>query len=619
MSVLNVLLCALGLALYGLLALMAARAPRRGERTAPLLGAGIAGIVWHATTLLLFDTPGRLPDRWASWLLAAGLFALGFLPTFALEAAVAAKQPLRRGLRLAAYGSSLIGGLIQLAAAARGDTVPQPTPLLWLVGVQALLVGVVLVTRHGRDASRIARGAGLGLFAVSALHVAGHATGTERELDLLAVLAHHAAIPLAVALLLQDFPASFADLFLKRAARLTALMGLAGGATVLLWPSGGQEGTLVVVTAVVAAAMLAPPLWRLVDAGVDRIWIGRPARDDAAATITAALSRAEDESTLLSDVTSAIGRATGGRPVRIEREAALTSGAWLVQPVAGGRDGASVRVPTIDAPTYILRVGTDPEGRRLLSDDLALLEWTARELARRVDALRREAERRTAAAREAEMQRLASEAELRALRAQLNPHFLFNALTTLGWLMDEAPNRAKETLYRLTGLLRAVLGRTEGTLDAGTLGEEMSLLEDYLAIEAARFEDRLVVEIDVPEALDTILVPPLVLQPLVENAVKHGISPRREGGRLQLVARAHSGAQGEELHVHVRDSGAGFDPAQLPKSRNGGVGLANVRARVQLHGGALTITSQPGVGTEVAVILPATRRRLAPTPTLSRT
>src|SRR3977135_2277542 len=129
------------------------------------------------------------------------------------------------------------------------------------------------------------------------------------------------------------------------------------------------------------------------------------------------------------------------------------------------------------------------------------------------------------------------EAELRALRAQINPHFLFNALTTIGYLIQTAPPRALSTLMRLTALLRSVL-RSEGEFT--TLGRELELVEAYLDIEHARFEQRLRVRIEVPQALRNIRVPPLLLQPIVENAVKHGIAPMRQGGDVTVTARIDS-------------------------------------------------------------------------------
>ena len=145
-----------------------------------------------------------------------------------------------------------------------------------------------------------------------------------------------------------------------------------------------------------------------------------------------------------------------------------------------------------------MAIGQLTGGRRLLSDDLATLEAIAVVVARRIDAIRITNERYEREIREQEIGKLATEAELRALRAQINPHFLFNALTTIGYLIQTAPPRALETLLRLTALLRAVL-RSEGEFT--TLGRELEIVESYLDIERARFEQRLRVTIDVPARL----------------------------------------------------------------------------------------------------------------------
>src|ERR671918_2389971 len=148
-----------------------------------------------------------------------------------------------------------------------------------------------------------------------------------------------------------------------------------------------------------------------------------------------------------------------------------------------------------EAPYYVLTIGQLAGGRRLLSDDVAMLERVAVMLARRLDALRLTGERYERMLQEREMRTLATEAELRALRAQINPHFLFNALTTIGYLIQSAPPRALDTLMRLTTLLRSVL-RSDGEFT--TLGRELEIVEAYLDIERARFEHRLRVTVDVP-------------------------------------------------------------------------------------------------------------------------
>ena len=159
---------------------------------------------------------------------------------------------------------------------------------------------------------------------------------------------------------------------------------------------------------------------------------------------------------------------------------------------------------------------------------------------------------------------------------------------------------------RLTSLLRGVL-RSEGEFT--TLGRELDIVESYLDIERAPFEDRLRVRIDVPQALKEIRVPPLLLQPLVENAVKHGIGPLRDGGAVVVSARLQPTDRGRaRLVLTVRDTGAGTTPSHLERRQRGGVGLRNVERRLACQYGAagsLTVQTAPGDGTTVTILLPA--------------
>jgi LytS/YehU family sensor histidine kinase len=243
-------------------------------------------------------------------------------------------------------------------------------------------------------------------------------------------------------------------------------------------------------------------------------------------------------------------------------------------------------------------------GRRLLSDDLATLESIAVVVARRIDAIRITNERYNREIREQEIGKLASEAELRALRAQINPHFLFNALTTIGYLIQSAPPRALDTLMRLTALLRGVL-RSEGEFT--TLGRELEIVEAYLDIERARFEQRLRVTIDVPASVRTVRLPPLLLQPLVENAVKHGIGQKQSGGEVEIRASVDGRGEGRRLTLTVHDTGAGATQQALARGRAAGVGLRNIERRLECQYGAagsLAIQTVPDRGTSVEIRLP---------------
>jgi two-component system, LytTR family, sensor kinase len=265
---------------------------------------------------------------------------------------------------------------------------------------------------------------------------------------------------------------------------------------------------------------------------------------------------------------------------------------------------AAIPVRTTDQPNYQFLVGELAGGRRLLSDDLAMLEAVALIAARRIDAMRVTHERYEHELREQEITALATEAELRALRAQINPHFLFNAMTTIGYLIQEAPDRAVQTLMRLTALLRGVLRRSEGEFT--TLGEEVELIADYLEIEQARFEQRLRVTIDVPASLCAVRIPALLLQPLVENAIKHGISPLRVGGEVIVSARLDAATK--HLNLIVKDTGAGADQHRMrTNSKDNGIGLANVERRLRVHfdeRATMCMQTAPGQGMTVELKLP---------------
>ena len=190
-------------------------------------------------------------------------------------------------------------------------------------------------------------------------------------------------------------------------------------------------------------------------------------------------------------------------------------------------------------------------------------------------------------------------AELQALRAQLHPHFLFNSLNTISSLVREEPLAAERMISRLGDLLRITLGghRT----DEVPLRQELDFVDRYLEIEQTRFGDRLRVERRVePAALDA-LVPHLVLQPLVENALRHGVAPRRAGATVEIRAAR----QGGLLTLEVRDDGAG-----APAGMADGVGLANTRARLErLYGAGHRFEARPAQpGFAVLVEIPFRNR-----------
>jgi len=200
-------------------------------------------------------------------------------------------------------------------------------------------------------------------------------------------------------------------------------------------------------------------------------------------------------------------------------------------------------------------------------------------------------ERRAQEHREGKMQLALREAELRALEAQINPHFLFNCLNSIRGLVVEDPQKAQDMITRFATLLRYNLNHD--TRHTVPLAAEAEVVNDYLALEKARFEDRLRCQVTIDPAAASLLVPPMILQTLIENALKHGIGRLPDGGDLQIRAAANNGT----LVLEVENTG------ELTDSRSGGtqVGLNNIRERLRiLYGDRASLSLQNRSGTVVA-------------------
>ena len=203
----------------------------------------------------------------------------------------------------------------------------------------------------------------------------------------------------------------------------------------------------------------------------------------------------------------------------------------------------------------------------------------------------------SAALRLAALEQAALAAELKALQAQIEPHFLYNTLANTRYLVRHDADKAVRMLDHLIAYLRSALPDMRGA--TSTLAREFELAEHYLALMAIRFGERLSFELDCPPALAGASLPPLMLMTLVENAVRHGVEPMPGVVRVRLCARA----EGATLHLLVSDSGAGAASAVL----GSGVGLRNLRARLHaMYGDAASFSLhiRPGADTEAALALP---------------
>jgi sensor histidine kinase YesM len=184
----------------------------------------------------------------------------------------------------------------------------------------------------------------------------------------------------------------------------------------------------------------------------------------------------------------------------------------------------------------------------------------------------------------------------------MNPHFLFNTLTAIsGLVSQERKAEAREVIQRLGELLRQSLGNGNGPFS--TVGREVELLEDYLFIQRIRFSDRLSATVEIDEETRELLVPAMLLQPLVENAIRHGIEPREGKGTVQVSVRRAD----DTLRITISDSGAGFALGGNGRPAREGIGIANTRERLDhIYGSAasLALSNQPGGGAEAIVIVP---------------
>jgi len=216
-------------------------------------------------------------------------------------------------------------------------------------------------------------------------------------------------------------------------------------------------------------------------------------------------------------------------------------------------------------------------------------------LVARIEILNRQVRERELQA--VEQEKRAVEAQLKMLQAQIEPHFLFNTLANVSSLIDVDAALAKKLLERLNDWLRAALVRTRS--EHTTLGDELDMLENYVQILKIRFGERLRWECEVADKVREVHFPPMLLQPLVENAVRHGIEPKIGGGAIQIQAQLDS----KMLHITVTDSGVGLTTDKVEN----GAGLSNVRARLAtLFGpaGQLTLQNQPQGGVIATLTFP---------------
>ncbi len=607
----NLLGFSVGIALYALLAVMVVRhrATWRAESVNLLLLTTAAlGLLWNLGELYVFVQKDFGDPVISPFLIAISFSALGFLPSVVVHSAQADEAG-THWLTFAAYGLSVLATVMHLQAAFAQVEVPSSLALQTLTfGSLALSAALLIFNLRQTLDKKAVWAAALLVFAVSALHLSGEREGSVWYIEL---IAHQSSLPLALVILYQNYRFAFADLFLKRAISLLLITGLASGLYVFVavpllryhetHDRNDVQAAALILGLWIATALIYPSIYSFAVWLVDKVLLHRADY----AKLQVEIAREIESRESVEDVLTTICE-------RLAKTLTAKTCGWTESGESGSRasypsvnftaNDASMVIPTAELPHYIVTLNEFFGGRRLLSDEIALLESVSLVTARRIDVLRVSHERYEQKFREQEFAKLATEAQLTALRSQINPHFLFNALTTLGYLIKTSPDKAFETLLRLTQLLRGVL---KSTGEFSTLGDEIRLIESYLDIEHARFEERLKVKIDVPKNLENIKVPSLILQPVVENAIKHGISENKNGGEVHITAAMTNGSGDRMLRLTVWDSGAGKN--SLKANGSDGVGLRNIRERLAAYYGTtatLTLATSEKTGTEAAINLP---------------
>jgi signal transduction histidine kinase len=611
-----------GASLYAMLLAMVVRKPQQKSQKIPLvlpnnkllLVTAILGFFWNVGAVGIYAFPDLGVENKLPWLVAASFTTLGFLPSVVVHLVLRSEQSIKKirvaSVALIAYLLSSIAGGMHFYVALVGQSLPSHVALhILTIGFAILTFALLFSSRRQLGWQRAFWVVGLAVFAVSALHLSHH--DEESYPWWVEMAGHHASLPLVVAILYQDYRFAFADIFLKRTLSLVLLVIIVFGAYVGIAPlmalrgvSGEPEPLAVglLLGLWIVTALFYPKLRQGVIWFVDRVILKRVNYDELRAEITRSIAQFENPEEILSDVCQKLTPALTAKEVYwIKDDSSLSRNSTL-----------TILFPTTESPNFSLVVGELKGGRRLLSDDLNMLEAVVLMVARRIDVVRVTHDRCKISLREQEISKLATEAELTTLRAQLNPHFLFNALTTLGYLIQTSPDKAFETLMRLTGLLRGVLRRSSG--EFASIGEEIELIKAYLDIEKTRFEERLQVKIICPKELENIRIPSLIIQPLIENSIKHAVTPSKNGGEVLVKIEKLFINGDERIKIIVEDKGMGVSEFDLARGRKKGIGLSNIERRLRCHYGeeaVLKIKSEIALGTVVEINLPTTPNLLS--------
>ena len=518
-----------------------------------IAAAGLS-FVWNLGSLAALTMPS---GPWSEIVAALSFGALSILPAVLLHIALDGQFPAiyRSGYALA--GVALILHIAELWGAEPG--LHRRGLTLITIGFSALtLAAGVAITREGqrRRLPRVIGTMCLALFAMSFVHFG---SAESHEIWSSELFIHHAGLPLALFVLLQDHRFVLLDAFLRFLANvfLSALMTFAAFRLFEVVAAQRQGGPRLVFDAIVLTGLCVLLILFAMLRGALQRWL------------TQTVFRRLDLNAAVEQIrTGSIGTTSDGEFLE-----------WAVAKTAGFVGAVSATLADAEAPrppwaetSVSLRVAREAPrviwlgrrrgGRRYLSEDFEFLDRVAAAIAERVEefhAIR--------------METLVSQAELRALQSQINPHFLFNALNTLYGVIPREASGARRMVQNLADMFRYSL-QAEGAMVA--IERELQIVEAYLEIEQLRMGERMRVTKAVDPASLQVRIPVFTIQPLVENAIKHAISANPDGSVLGLEIRM----EGDWVIIRIEDSGRGSADARGVATT--GVGLNNVRKRLEL-------------------------------------
>ncbi|HXA48937.1 MAG TPA: histidine kinase [Candidatus Acidoferrum sp.] len=529
----------------------------------PYLSGAAAGLalLWNLGSLIVLVFPGMPPGA-MRLMVALSFSALSLLPAVLLHVWL---HDGRKPIVAAGYLLSAVAVAMHFRETPGGGAALHQAALLLITIGFLLLTGAAVAVRRG--GGRMAVSMSLALFATSFVHFGEGHSGQAWSGEL---FIHHAGIPLALFVLLQDYRFVLLDAFVRFLANalLAAVLtwGILAMTLRLLSPESLDPVRLAALAMGVCLCLLVFAWLRArLLAWLTRALFGQGKVREALTKIRNSPVSADEEEYLAwaAGLLGAAVRAESWKLVLHEEEGPR-SPAIAVVPVRLGQG---------DSRWIVL--GPRQGGQRYLRDDLDSLAAAAAEITAHVESVRRQ-----------ELAKLAAQAELRALQSQIHPHFLFNALNTVYGTIPREASGARKMVLNLAEIFRYFLQTDRGFVP---LSHEMAIVRAYLEVEQVRLGSRLTVEMDVDEATLASPIPVLSIQPLVENAIKHGVAQRAGPGYVRVQVRS-----GAELRVTVSNSvGDASDPGP-------GVGLQNVRRRLEIcYGAAAGLDLR--VGEDVAV------------------